>query len=128
MSRKVGTFFAPHSTGEFTISSLPFTPTWARFTTGDKYGQNSNTEARHGVGFTDGTTQVATAIIANSSANGSRNKTDKCVIAMSTPSGTPSESVLAHFVEFPTNGCKLNFTTVPPVNDDFVIFAEFGDD
>lgn len=127
MSRYVATFFAPHSTGDFTISSLPFTPTWGRFTTGDKYGQNSNTEARHGVGFTDGTNQAATGMIANSSANGTRNYTNKCVVTLSTPGGTPAASVLASFVEFPTNACKLNFSTVPPVGDDFLILAEFGD-
>lgn len=123
MSYFVGNVSCPASTGDFTMSSLPFTPTWVRITIGNKSTGHSTTDARHSVGFCDGTTQLVTATLVNTNGYYARNYTNALVLALSTPGGAISEAVKATWVEFPTNGCKLNFTAT---NSDYPMFVEVG--
>lgn len=118
------TYLCPSSTGLVTLSSLPFTPTHAKFTLGGKT-TNSTTEARHSEGWADGNGQNATAILVNSHGNYSREYSSSCLVALSTPGGTITEEVLASLDSFPTNACKLNFSAS---TNTFAYTAEFWDD
>lgn len=120
----IGTLTCPASTGDVTISSLPFTPTWVRVTIGNKTTTPVVTSARHTVGFCDGTTQVATAsLVTDAGATYNKEYSNKLGAVLSTPSGVLTDIVLFTWVEFPTNACKLNFTAV---DTNFKLLLEFG--
>lgn len=114
----------PGSTGDFTISSLPFTPVGVHITIGNKSTGHSTTESRLSSGSADGTNQWVTAILVNSNGNFSRVYSNACVMALSTPGGTITEVVKGTFVSFPTNACKFNFTAT---NSDYPMLLEFWD-
>lgn len=118
------TYTCPSSSGDFTMSSLPFTPTRAKFTFGGKT-INSTTESRRSSGWADVNSMWATAILVNQHGNFTRNYTNKCLVVLSTPGGSIDEEVLGTLVEFPTNACKVNFSDT--VNN-YQFLAEFWDD
>lgn len=124
MAYSFGYVTCPSATGNFTISSLSFTPTHARFTTGGKITA-ANGEARHGEGWTDGTNQYATCLVVNANGNFTRDYTDKCLTVLSTPGGSPGLEVSASFVSFGSGQCTLNFSAT--VNT-YRFVAEFWDD
>lgn len=112
----------PTSTGNFSMTSLPFTPTWARFTTGGK-ASGSDTASRHGVGFTDGTNEMATATLNSSTGYYTRSYHDNCVVILNTPGGVLAPKALASFVSFTTNQCTLNFSAT---DNEYEMLVEFG--
>lgn len=124
MAYYLATYACPSSTGDFTMSSLPFTPTHAKFTTGGKISY-ANGEARHGVGWTDGTNQYVTSILVNTHGAFSRDYSDKCLNILSTPGGVIGSEVLASFGSFGTNQCTINFSAT---SNTYAFVAEFWDD
>lgn len=117
------TYTCPTSTGNFTMSSLPFTPVRAKFTTGPKSGA-VNSESRHAVGWTDGTNAYSQCMVNNSNGHYSKAYTDRCLTVLSTPGGTPALEVYAYLVSFGTNQCTLNF---PSTSNTYTFVAEFWD-
>lgn len=119
-----GRFTCPSSTGNFTISSLPFTPVRAKFTTGAKSG-SINSESRRATGWVDSNNADATALIVNSNGNFSKNYTDgTCLVVLSTPGGVAGEEVQATLSSFGTNQCVLNFSKT---SSNYQVIAEFWD-
>lgn len=112
------------TTGPVTLTSIPFQPTYARFSVGKRSNVLENSDARWGQGATDGTAQWAVATLANGSGNWTRNYTDHCIAALTSPSGTITRSFSAIFTSFNSDGITFN---VDNCADDFQVYIElFG--
>lgn len=108
----VGTFASPASTGNYSVTSLAFTPKLVRFTTTLTSG--SNTFLLVGGGAMTSSSQFAYAAGARGSLNGRHTRTASttaCLALLSISAGdVASDALLASYVSMNSNGFTINFS------------------
>lgn len=116
-----------YAAGQVTITqsptqtiSLPFTPTWARFTVSAK---GSDSVTHFSFGATDGTNQSNQSTYGDTTGGKSVTSTTKLISHYERVSGTITEVLSASFNSFVTNGIKLNVTTI---NTSYPVTLEVG--
>ena len=108
MATAVGSF-AIGSTGNLTISSLPFTPTAIEFTISADTSGAENTIAHFSTGRTDGTNSSSESILVTSALTLTRRSNSYCLTHYNITSGSSYRTISATFVSFGTNSFTLNF-------------------
>jgi len=108
MATAIGSFTAA-STGNITLSSLPFTPTAVEFFISADGSGAENTIAHHSVGRTDGTNSSSESILVTSALTLTRRSTTYCLTHYNITAGASYRTISATFVSFGTNSLTLNF-------------------
>lgn len=122
MANIVGSF-ARGTTGQMTVSSLPFTPTWIRFWVCAYLGNSSDPFLSMGSVDQDGN-QICLTQYNDGTNRTTQNHNDRCIEVWKHASGSWSTPLKAEFVEFVTNGFKLDFEYA---NANYDILYEAGD-
>lgn len=114
------------STSNITVTSIPFTPKYLRFSVASRTSTTETGNNRWGQGFYDGTTQRATAGVSNTtySKDETRNYDSYCIAALTVPGGSINRSLSATCTGFTSDGWTM---TVDKADDSWPVYVEiFG--